>query len=105
MKKIAVTIAIPDDLDFSALQLERDPVTHALAFTWGPIRRICEASGLDVALMEHEDNVSGLIVAWYAEHRRSGGAADLVAEQILAEVLAEDAFGAYRVQSGPGSKH
>lgn len=49
----------------------------------------------------HEDNVAGLIVAWYVEHRRHGGAIDPVEEQIIAEVEAEDLLGVYRVQSAP----
>lgn len=99
-----VTIQIPDDLDFSALKLARDPATLDLSFDWEPIERICAASGIDIALFreQHEDNVSGLIAAWYFEHRARGGAPDLVEEQIIAEVHAEDALGIVNVQSAPG---
>lgn len=99
----AVAITIPEGLEFSALRLSRDPVTHEVEFEWTPIERICEASGLDVSVFrdQHEDNVAGLITAWYMEHRRLGGAPDPVQEQILAEVQAEDALGQYRVQAGP----
>lgn len=98
-------VRIPDSIEFSALKLARDPVTGHVGFAWTPIEAICAASGIDVALFRDapEDNVAGLIVAWYAEHRAHGGAQDLVAEQLLAEVQAEDALGAERVQAGPGT--
>lgn len=97
-------ISIPEGLDFAALKLARDPVTHAVSFDWAPIERICAASGIDVALFrdQHEDNVAGLLVAWYAVHRARGGAPDPVQEQILAEVQAEDRHGAAFVVSGAG---
>jgi hypothetical protein len=40
-----------------------------------------------------EDNVSGLIIGWYQAHRQQGGEPDPVAEDLIAEVLAEDAAG------------
>src|SRR3990170_5476567 len=88
-------VSIPEGLDFSELHLARDPRTGAIEFEWAPIERICAASGLDVALFRSgpEDNVAGLITAWYAEHRGHGGAADTVQEDLLAEVRAEDGRG------------
>lgn len=102
-EKIKVLVQIPEDLDFSALKLARDPVTLYISFDWAPIERICTESGLDIRLLreQHEDNVAGLIVAWYMEHRARGGATDPVEEQILAEVQAEDALGIINVQPGP----
>lgn len=99
----SLEIRIPDGLEFSALKLSRDPVTRDIEFSWEPIEAICEASGIDIAVFrdQHEDNVGGLIVAWYAHHRANGGAPDPVQEQLLAEVQAEDALGVYRVQSAP----
>lgn len=91
----AVRIQIPDDLDFSALKLSRDPVTLDVSFDWAPIEAICKLSGIDIALFkhQHEDNVSGLITEWYIEHRQRGGAPDPIQEQLIAEVLAEATAG------------
>ena len=87
-----MAITIPAGLEFSALQLSRDPVTGSVSFDWKPIETICAASGIDSQTFraQHEDNVAGLIVAWYVQHRQGGGLADPVAEQLLAEVEAED---------------
>lgn len=41
----------------------------------------------------HEDNVSGLIVQWYAEHLKRGGDPDPIAEELIQEVFIEDHFG------------
>lgn len=93
MPKFLHHITIPDDLKFSDLQLSRDPHTRAVRFRWEPIERICQESGLDIAYLrdQTEDNVAGLIVAWYAEHRKAGGEPDPVEEQLIAEIRAEDA--------------
>lgn len=93
MQKKLTRLAIPDDLAFEALKLTRDPRTGEVEFDWAPIEAICAASGVDVEVFKNgpEDNVSALIVAWYQAHRAAGGAADVVQEQILAEVAAEDA--------------
>lgn len=92
MKKL-IGVKIPEGLQFADLRLGRDPETLAVHFDWGPIRRICEASGIDESLLTHgpEDNVAGIIVGWYGHHRESGGEPDPIAEQLLAEVRAEDA--------------
>ena len=39
-----------------------------------------------------EDNLAGLIVAWYAAHLRGGGDPDPIAEQLGAEIRAEDGY-------------
>ena len=90
-----VTIQIPDELDFAALKLTRDPVTLDISFDWAPIEAICKLSSIDIALFRDmpEDNVAGLIHAWYTEHRQRGGAPDAVAEQLIAEVEAESTAG------------
>lgn len=87
-------ITIPDDVSFSDLRLERSP-SGAVRFDWAVIERVCAASGLPVELLRDgpEDNVAALIVGWYAAHRQAGGDVDLVAEDLLAEVRAEDAAG------------
>lgn len=86
-------LIIPDDLKFSDLKLAFDQ--NGASFDWTPIERICGRNGLDVALFKHgpEDNVAGLIWTWYAQHRAAGGDTDPVAEEYLAEVIAEDAAG------------
>ena len=91
MKKLVkITIA---NIDFSELKLQREP-DGAVTFDQAVIARICEASGIDPAItLSDEDNAAGLIVSWYAEHRAAGGDADHVAEDLLAEVLAEDLHG------------
>lgn len=99
-----VRLAIPDGLRFADLKLARDPITGDLEFEWTPIERLCEANGLDLAVFrdQHEDNVGALLVAWYAAARENGEPPDLVEEQILAEVQAEEALGEHNVQRGPG---
>jgi len=94
--------SIPDDMDFADLRLARN-ADGAVSFDWAPIERICEASGIDIDMLKGgpEDNVARLVVAWYAEHRRHGGAPDPTAEDLLAEVRAEDAAG-QRVSHQPG---
>lgn len=97
-----LTLQIPTDLDFAALDLRRDPITHELLVAWAPIERICEVSDVDpqIFLEGHEDNVSRLIVAWYEVHRQHGGAPDAVAEQMIAETVADELYGEINVQPG-----
>ena len=101
-----LTLQVPDDLDFTALDLRRDPVTQEVLVAWAPIERICELSGVDprIFLESHEDNVSRLVVAWYDMHRHHGGAPDAVAEQLLAEAVADELFGEINVQPGGGGE-
>ena len=83
----SLKITIPSDLDFSALQLARD-ASGTVSFDWTPIERICAASGIDLAVFSDsaEDNVAGLVVAWYAEHRQRGGTPDAVAEDLISDM-------------------
>lgn len=94
MKQQLANIQIPSDLDFSSLKLARDSDGH-VSFDWSPIERICAASDLAPEILKEgpEDNVCGLIVAWYQAHRQQGGPIDPVAEDLLAEGMAEDAAG------------
>jgi len=94
MQQQTARIAIPSDMDFSELKLARD-ADGAVSFDWAVIERICTASGMPVELLREgpEDNVAGLLIGWYCAHRERGGAADPVAEDLLAEVQAEDAAG------------
>ena len=94
MQQQMTKVAIPEDLEFSDLDLSRKP-NGSVSFSWAVIERICEASGLPVETFRDtpEDNVAGLIVAWYQAHRQDGGEADPVAEDLLAEVVAEEKAG------------
>lgn len=87
-------LQIPEDMDFSALRLERD-ADGMVSFDWTPIDAICEASGIDRAFFRQtpEDNVAALINEWYRLHIADGGEADITQEEMIAEALAEDAFG------------
>lgn len=40
-----------------------------------------------------EDALAALLTTWYSAHRAAGGHADTVAEELIAEVRAEDAAG------------
>ncbi len=88
----AITVSIPDSLNFSDLKLTRDAAGH-VSFDWQPIDAICSASGINPAVFRNmpEDNVAGLIIQWYAIHLQHGGQRDSVADQLLAEVALEDA--------------
>lgn len=94
MQQQLARVAIPDDVEFADLKLARD-ADGAVSFDWTPIEHICAASGMPVELLRDgpEDNVGGLIMAWYRAHRDSGGLLDPVAEDLIAEAAAEDAAG------------
>lgn len=94
MQQQITKIAIPDDLDFSDLNLQRDP-DGGVSFDWSVIERICDASGVPVALFRDspEGNVSALLVQWYQSHRSDGGDPDPVAEDLIAETTAEESAG------------
>lgn len=89
-----IRLSIPDNVAFSDLHLARD-ADMAVSFDWAPIESIYAANGLDVSIFREgpEDNISGLITAWYFTHLQSGGAPDPVQEDILAEIRAEDERG------------
>lgn len=94
MQQQLARVAIPDDVEFADLKLARD-ADGAVSFDWTPIEHICAASGMPIELLRDgpEDNVGGLIMAWYRAHRDSGGPLDSVAEDLIAEAAAEDAAG------------
>ena len=94
MQQQLTRVAIPEGLDFADLRLARD-TDGAVSFDWAVIERICQASGMPVELLREgpEDNVAGLLIGWYCAHRERGGNTDPVAEDLLAEVQAEDAAG------------
>lgn len=89
-------ITIPDGLAFADLKLARDS-DGSVSFDTAVIVRICEASGIDPAMFLEtaEDNIGGLIVAWYGEHRARGGAADPTAEDLIGEAGIEGERGSH----------
>lgn len=97
------TIMIPAGLDFSALQLGRDPSTGDVSFDTSVIERIEAASGLPPGFFmgQDEDALAGLITDWYSQHLAAGGARDAVADDLIGEVQAEEAAG-QRVSHQPG---
>lgn len=94
MTERKLLLTIPADVAFADLKLARDPDGH-VSFDWAPIERICEASGIDVALFRdsHEDSLADLLTNWYATHLSHGGARDPVQDDLIAEVVAEDRVG------------
>lgn len=103
MEQQMAKVSILDDLDFSDLRLARDP-DGSVSFDWDVIARICNGSGIPEELFREtsEDYVAGLIVSWYQAHRQNGGAADPVAEDLIAEVMEEEKAG-QQVSYQPGS--
>jgi hypothetical protein len=93
MKK-TFTIGIPETLRFADLKLKRHQ-NGDLSFDWEPILALCEQNKIDPEIMRSgpEDNVSGLIVAWYGAHIDAGGAIDPVAHEIMLEVMGEELAG------------
>ena len=89
-----VVITIPEEVRFEDLELSRDP-DGMVSFSWKPIEKVCRASNLDASILKEstEDNVSGLLVAWYQQHRDNGGGLDSVAEDLIFEVAAENKLG------------
>ena len=96
-------ISIPQNIDFSDLELNRNP-SGGITFNAEIINAICNASGIDpkIFLESHEDNMAGLIIEWYANHLKNGGEHDPVADDLIAETLAEDQLGG-GISLPPGS--
>ena len=94
MKKIT-PISIPLGMTFADLRLGRDSKTGDVSFDTSVIERIEQESGLPAGFFmgQHEDALASLITTWYSAHRAAGGDADPVAEDLLAEVRAENAAG------------
>lgn len=89
-----VKITIPNGLQFNDLKLHREP-DGAVTFDTSIINAICSASDINPELFTNgpEDNAAELIVAWYELHRSAGGAVDTTAEDLIAEVIAENERG------------
>lgn len=86
-------IKIPG-ISFADLKLARD-TDGAVSFDPAVVGLIERASGLPEGYFmgQPEDAVAGLIVTWYMQHLAAGGAHDPVADDLIAEVQAEDAAG------------
>lgn len=94
MQQQLAHVAIPEGVEFADLHLQRE-ADGGVSFDWGVIERVCRASGLPLELLREapEDNVAGLIMAWYRAHRQQGGQPDPVAEDLIGEVAAEERAG------------
>lgn len=94
MKKI-VPISIPEGVSFADLHLARDPGTGDVSFDTAVIELIERESGLPHGFFmgQDEDALGELISTWYNRHIAAGGARDPVADDLIAEVGAEDAAG------------
>ncbi|MEO8137108.1 MAG: hypothetical protein ABI831_24410 [Betaproteobacteria bacterium] len=80
--------------DFTALELEREPVTGALWFNRESLVAFCRVNDQNPArVLADLDLACCFIALWYCLHRQGGGAPDMVAEQIVAEVVANDDAG------------
>ena len=88
-------ISIPQGMAFADLRLSRDPDTGDVSFDTTVIERIERESGLPEGFFmgQPEDALAALLTTWYSAHRAAGGHADTVAEELIAEVRAEDAAG------------
>ena len=88
-------ISIPFGMTFADLRLARDSQTGDVSFDTLVIERIEQESGLPTGFFmgQPEDAMAALITTWYSAHRAAGGDADPVAEDLLAEVMTEDAAG------------
>ena len=82
------------DISFADLKLARE-ADGSVSFDTTIIERIEAESGLPAGFFmgQHEDALASLITSWYSAHRAAGGDADPVAEDLIAEVQAEDAAG------------
>lgn len=96
-------ISIPDGINFADLNLGRS-ASGSITFNAEIINAICEHSGIDPKVFwdSHEDNMAGLIIEWYANHLKNGGERDLIADDLIAEAMAEDQLGG-GISYPPGS--
>lgn len=96
-------ISIPQNINFGDLELSRS-TNGGITFNAETINAICNASGIDPKVFweSHEDNMAGLIIEWYANHLKNGGEHDHVADDLIAETMAEDQLGG-GISYPPGS--
>ena len=87
--------------EFAGLQLTRDPRTGTLSYSVAALTSILESNQIDPAgIIGDEDRVAEILVDWYIAHRRFGGDVNPGIEQVIAEAMVENEFGADRVQRG-----
>ncbi|WP_157118913.1 hypothetical protein [Azohydromonas lata] len=89
MRTLRVTI--PDGVKFADLRLSRNVGDGSVRFAMAPIEAICKASALDFAEIVHgpQPLVGQLILAWYEDHLKDGGAPDPVQEDLREEARLE----------------
>lgn len=76
-------IVVPEDLEFSQLQL-RVGRSGEIQMEREPLRRVCEASGVDPELFfstGSEQNLAHLILGWYQVHLARGGRPNAILEE------------------------
>lgn len=88
-------ISIPEGMAFADLRLARDAATGDVSFDTAVIERIERESSLPPGffMRQPEDALASLITTWYSQHLAAGGAIDPVADDLIAEVRAEDSAG------------
>ncbi len=91
MGKKILKIMVPPEINFAELDLRRHPDNGDVSFRWEAVEQLCAYNQIDHAFLKrsHEDNVAGLITAWYAHHLQAGGARNAVADQLIAEAMQE----------------
>lgn len=94
MEQRLVSIAIPDDLNFSDLKLSIEP-GGSFSFDICVIERICRESKIPVSMLidTPEANVVSLIMRWYELHLQNGGEPDPVMAHSFNEVMEEEKAG------------
>jgi hypothetical protein len=87
--------------EFAGLQLTRDPRTGTLSYSVAALTSILESNQIDPAgIIGDENQVAEILIGWYVARRGFGGDVNPGMEQVIAEAMAEDEFGAGRVQRG-----
>lgn len=91
MNTTRLQLSIPDTVKFADLALAFSQ-EGGIEFNWEPIEWICGHNGMstDIFKRQHEDNVAGLIIHWYAQHLAAGGDRDPAADELIAETALED---------------
>jgi hypothetical protein len=75
-----------EDIDFADLHLTRRHTDDKLFFDWEVVMRACTEWQVDfMRLRESESAIRKFLLTWYKAHRDFGGAADAVAEELVAE--------------------
>jgi hypothetical protein len=87
--------------EFAGLELTRDPRTGTLTYSVAALTSILESQQIDPAgIIGDEDQVAEILIRWYIANRNFCGDVNPGIEQVIAEAMAEDEFGAERAQRG-----